>query len=68
MNNKVLNCFHGAMNNQSFLSAVKEADNDEVDHWNTGNDIGKTIWATMYYGWLTAKYGIDWQSHVNDKS
>jgi hypothetical protein len=28
------------------------------------SELEKNIFATMYYGWLVAKYGKDWKSNL----
>lgn len=63
MENKVRKIYEGAIKNERFLNAIKIADNDEKPSIFAENNE-KVLFATIYYGWLVAKYGILWEMHI----
>ena len=58
-----IDIFYGAaINNETFIKAMKEADNDDIIP--TSDDTRRTIIATMYYGWLVALHRENWKLHI----
>lgn len=55
--------WNGCKKNKEFQSDMKIADHeDEISLFTTHDE--KVIWASFYYGWLVAKYQLDWESHI----
>ena len=65
---KVKRNFEASLENQSFLNDIKHADNDNPFDFDLSDPIKQTIIASIYYGWLVAKYGKNWQNHIDDKN
>jgi len=67
VSDRVIKLWVGLKYNKPFLEEIKAIDKeDQISIW-PSSDIVKTIWACWYYGWLVAKYGKDWENHINDK-
>ena len=63
MNKKVKRVYKSGLNNKNFLQAIKVADNDKKPTV-FSTDLEKHLFASTYYGWLVAEYGINWESHL----
>jgi hypothetical protein len=59
---KVNRLYEGAVLNDTFIMAVKNADNDVVKP--TSDILLQHIIASIYYGWLVSKYGNTWKQYV----
>jgi len=63
MTSKVREIYKSAIKNEKFLQAVKEADGDKKPNM-FSDDIERTLFACMYYGWLVAEYGVNWKVYL----
>lgn len=60
MKERVTILYKSSVKNKDFLQEIYNADGDEKPGLFASN-TDKTIFATLYYGWLVAKYGNDWK-------
>lgn len=63
MTAKVKKIYKSGLKNTKFLHAIKEANGDERPNL-FSSDLEKHIFATVYYGWLVAEYGKDWDFNL----
>ena len=63
MEPKVKKLYKSAIKNKRFLAAIENADNDKKPNMFDDN-LTKVLFATMYYGWLVAKYGTKWELYI----
>lgn len=63
MTNKISRLYKGGSYNEEFLNAINKADGDGKPGF-FSDDIEKTLFATVYYGWLVGKYGSNWDLHI----
>lgn len=57
ISSKVKKLWERAIKDDDFLDMLRKADNDEKPPNNSDDKI-KAIFASIYYGWLIAKYGV----------
>lgn len=63
MTTKTRIVYKGAIKNKEFLSDIFMADGDKKPGL-FSSGVDKTIFATIYYGWLVGKYGEQWEQHI----
>jgi len=63
MKEKIKEIYKSALKDEKFLFYIYEADKDKKPNM-FASELEKHIFATMYYGWLVAKYGKDWKSNL----
>lgn len=63
MNEQTRVLYKAAIKDGLFLSAMKSADNDDPPTFFADERI-KIIFASMYYGYLVAKHGDNWQLNL----
>jgi hypothetical protein len=63
MTARVKKIYKSGLKNQEFLRQIEEADQDKKPNiLSSGRE--KIIFTSVYYGWLVAKYGINWESNL----
>tara|TARA_R110000782_G_scaffold249140_1_gene336235 strand:- start:27 stop:218 length:192 start_codon:yes stop_codon:yes gene_type:complete len=60
---RIKKLYHSGSRNEQFLKDILAADGDKKPGI-FSNDIEKTLFATIYYGWLVAQYGVTWESKL----
>ena len=55
--------YNAGMNNHQFLKDMRNADKDSIPPKETGI-MGQCLLAAAYYGYLVAKFGLDWEKHL----
>ncbi len=65
---KVKRNFEASLDNSSFVEELVVADKENLLNSDLSNPVNQSIVAAIYYGWLVAKYGKDWQNHIYDKN
>ena len=63
MTERVRKIYKFAIKNSLFLKEIYDADKDTKPSMFC-DDIEKTTFATIYYGWLVGKFGKHWESHI----
>lgn len=63
MTERVKKIYKSGIKNNEFLLDIKLADGYEKPDLFDSDEI-KTIFATVYYGWLVGKYGKDWSQNL----
>jgi len=66
MTEKVNRLYKGAKRNYEFIKAYQDADGDKVPNILSNHNL-KVIFASIYYGWLIGKYGVDWEANIISK-
>jgi len=63
MGPQVRKLYKASIKDKTFLKDIWDADRDPKPGIFSDNTT-KVIFAGMYYGYLVAKYGTDWKSHI----
>ena len=63
MRNRIKDLYESALNDKKFNEMILTADGDKKPTV-TSTNFEKAIYASIYYGWLIAKYGKDWTKHI----
>ena len=63
MTSKLHKVYLAGLKDTEFVNAIKTADNDKKPNCFT-SETEKLGFAMVYYGWLVAKYGDNWELSV----
>lgn len=56
--------YDSSLKDKEFLKDVYEADGDKKPGI-FSDEVGKVLFATIYYGYLVGKYGNNWKAYIN---
>ena len=63
MTEAVKKLYKSSIKNKLFLQEIYEADKDTKPSM-FASEGEKIMFASIYYGWLVGKYGVEWESHL----